>query len=250
MIAAMKFLNNYYTKTGSGQFSVSTLQGSSFAKDVAGDFNPIHNSDSKRFCVPGDLMFAIALQQYGIHQRMKFDFLGLVNANTAFYYPNQTATVESVSLQITSETDKPLLGLSYSGDVASDAVKIELLLKNYVAFSGQNFPHILVPLMEQHKVMINPKRPLVIYQNMSLEFETLEFDDLEIKLEDTEMIVNGKRGNATLYFSLYSAGQNIGSGVKNLVLSSLREYRSDVINELCNAYLASKTNYQNLKTAD
>ena len=226
---------------------MSALQGSSFAKDIAGDFNPIHNPDSKRFCVPGDLMFAIALQQYGIHQCMKFEFLGLVNANTIFTYPEQTTIAGPNGVQVMSTGDKPLLGIDYSGAVANDAAKIKLLLLNYVAFSGQNFPYILVPLMEQHKVMINPKRPLVIYQSMSLEFETLDFDTLEIKLEQTQMEVKGKRGDATLHFSINSAGQKIGAGLKNLVLSSLREYRADAIGELCDAYLASKENYQNLR---
>ena len=50
----------YVTSTDrSMQFSQQ--QASQFAKGVAGDFNPIHDVGGKRFCVPGDLLFACLL---------------------------------------------------------------------------------------------------------------------------------------------------------------------------------------------
>ena len=133
-----------------------------------------------------------------------------------------------------------MLGLSLHGDVSEREAKIEQLIRNYVAFSGQNFPHILLPLMQQHNVMINPKRPLVIYQSMSLQFETLDFDDLNIVLEETSLLVDGKRGDAALHFSLGSNGVAIGTGVKKLVLSGLRPYDDDAVTDMCERYFASK----------
>ena len=62
------FLDSFYNQNDS-QLTISAEQGSRFAKAVSNDFNPIHDADSKRFCVPGDLLFAIALQRYGLSRR-------------------------------------------------------------------------------------------------------------------------------------------------------------------------------------
>lgn len=41
-------------------------QASYFAKEIAGgDFNPIHDPDARRFCVPGDLLFTIVVSRFG-----------------------------------------------------------------------------------------------------------------------------------------------------------------------------------------
>lgn len=234
----MKFLDQYYDRTSQGQFSVSGQQGSDFAKQIATDFNPIHDPLSKRFCVPGDLLFALALSEYGIHKNMAFQFLDLVSAETPLRYPQTNS--DAADLQVLNDKDKAVLGVQYDGGGVEESHKIEALLKNYVAFSGQNFPHILVPLMKQHEVMINPKRPLVIYQSMSFNINDLSFDELQITLEKTELEVDGKRGNASLLFSIKSGGQEIGSGIKNLVLSGLRKYEEVAVQQLSEAYLERK----------
>ena len=240
----MNFLNNFYTEVETGQLSISADQASGFAKTIADDFNPIHNADSRRFCVPGDLLFAIALGKYGLHQDMAFQFMDLIGADTPLIYPAAKDTRSPVQMQVVNHKDKPVLGINFGGEGSYNAARIEQLIKKYVVFSGQNFPHILVPLMQQHDVMINPKRPLVIYESMSIHFEQLEFSSLEIVLEKTSLKVEGKRGSAQLYFSLNSGGQTIGSGIKNLVLSGLREYDEQAVNQMCEDYMASKATYE------
>ena len=56
------FLTPYFS-TEDNQFQFTREQASHFAKKVAADFNPIHDEDNKRFCVPGDLLFAVLLQK-------------------------------------------------------------------------------------------------------------------------------------------------------------------------------------------
>ena len=56
-------LDEYYSD-GNGHIAISREQASDFAKGVAGDFNPIHDVDAKRFCVPGDLLFSLALHTW------------------------------------------------------------------------------------------------------------------------------------------------------------------------------------------
>ena len=236
----MKFLEQYYAVSSDQKLVVNAEQGSAFAKQVAGDFNPIHDPDSKRFCVPGDLLFALALQQYGLHQKMAFRFQGLVKADTVLDYPAYQAELDIEHLEVTNDRQKPVLDIDFSGDYSREAVKIESLLVSYVAFSGQNFPHILVPLMQQHDVMINPERPLVIYESMSFELQHLKFDDLQIELAETSLKVAGKRGTAELHFSMNANGQVLGHGVKQLVLSGLRPFDQTAVQQMCDAYQASK----------
>lgn len=236
----MNFINQYCSRGDHGQFSISAQQASGFAKQVAGDFNPIHHIDSKRFCVPGDLLFGIALSQYGLHKNMAFKFLDLVKADTPLRYPAAADADGEQKFEVVNDKDKPVLGIAFSAGSTHGPRRIEQVLRKYVAFSGQNFPHILVPLMKQHNAMINPQRPLVIYESMSFQFDELEFEALELELQKTNMTVDGKRGNAELHFTFNSNGRVIGSGLKNLVLSGLREYDEAAIQWMCDQYLASK----------
>ncbi len=95
---------------------------------------------------------------------------------------------------------KNYLILRQQGEKFHDLAYIESLVKDYVRFSGQNFPHILQPLMKQHQVMINPQRPLVIYESMTLEFDRFSATSPELRLADNGLTVEGKRGLAPLGF--------------------------------------------------
>jgi len=250
----MNFLSQYYDRIGSdaatSRLSVSDKQGSAFAKHVAGDFNPIHDPGSKRFCVPGDLLFALALNEYGLYQNMEFRFLDLVNANAPLFYPqlpgndSLSEVTKPRTLQVIGDRERPMLETTYSGARSINASQIESMVRRYVAFSGQNFPDILVPLMQQHNVMINPKRPLVIYQSMSFEFEHIDFETVDISLGETSLEVDGKRGRAQLDFSLNSDGQKIGYGSKNIVMSGMREYDEKTVRQMCDDYIAGKNAQQ------
>jgi Protein of unknown function (DUF3581). len=235
----MKFLSDFYSALQGDQISVSAEQGNNFAKFIADDFNPIHDTQSKRFCVPGDLLFAIALERYGLHESMSFQFRELIKADTSLNYPSQGQG--PTEFDVICDRSKAVLGIKYSGAHSDNAQRVEQLIRNYVVFSGQNFPHILVPLMQEHKVMINPTRPLVIYESMSLKFNDLDFDTLTITLSSTELEVLGKRGNAQLHFSLHDGDKQIGIGLKRLVLSGLREYDQAAIDTMCEKYNESKS---------
>ncbi|MGM8892055.1 DUF3581 family protein, partial [Psychrobacter sp. 1Y1] len=71
------FLSSYFKKENQS-VSITPQQASDFAKIVAQDFNPIHDVAAKRFCVPGDLLFALVLNEYGLSQKMTFNFAGMV----------------------------------------------------------------------------------------------------------------------------------------------------------------------------
>ena len=232
------FLQQFYTRDKLS-LSISAEQGSGFAKTISNDFNPIHDVDSKRFCVPGDLLFALVLERYGLSQQMRFEFAGMVSADTPLVLPGSPGD----QFEIADAREKTYLKVSRSGDQLQDQQVLESLIKHYVFFSGQNFPHILVPLMAEKNVMINPQRPLVIYESMSLQFETLELGQPSVELAGTSLDVDGKRGNAEFKFNLVDDGKIVGTGVKTLILSGLREYRQDAIDLMVATYLDNQARH-------
>ena len=227
------FLQPFFCQTDT-DVRISATQGSQFAKQICNDFNPIHNEDSKRFCVPGDLLFSLVLNQYGLSQNMKFDFAGLVPADRDLIFPQS----QESELLIQDSKEKLYLKLSRSGDRIADQQMIEHLTRSYVQFSGHSIPYILVPLMKQHQVMINPQRPLVMYQSMSLSLDRLVPCIPEVKLLEAKMDVQGKRGSVVLQFSIGDGETIIGGGEKQLVLSGLREYEQNSMDQLVKDYQA------------
>ncbi|WP_025820498.1 DUF3581 domain-containing protein [Shewanella marina] len=227
------FLTNYYKKENE-QVLVSAQQASDFAKQVASDFNPIHDVDAKRFCVPGDLLFALVLNKYGLSQQMQFNFAGMVGADIGLKFPE----LAEENITISDNRDKALLNVNRSGDVTHCQVQIEAFIRSYVAFSGLNFIHVLVPLMQEHQVMINPQRPLVIYESMAFELQCLDFTQAKLTLVETEFVNEGKRADVNLRFELHDGDKLIGTGKKTLVLSGLRPLEPESIDAMCAEYTA------------
>jgi len=224
-------LNNYYS-TSDSKFQFTRQQASKFAKNIAGDFNPIHDQDNKRFCVPGDLLFSLVLQHYGISEKMNFEFGGMV----ADQIPLQFIETENQQINICDEKEKVYLTVQRSGKKTENSELINNLIQAYVGFSGQTFPHVLVPLMKQHNKMINPDRPLVIYNNMLIDINDLNISNPTLKLVNSNLDIDGKRGNVCLKFHIIQEGNIVGSGEKNMVLSSLRDFEEDKIAQLVESY--------------
>jgi len=231
------FINQFFQQDESG-VHVSPQQASDFAKRVAGDFNPIHDPEHKRFCVPGDLLFALVLNRYGLSQKMEFEFAGMVGDGIFLNFPDGDETPIVIS-----DNKKKYLSIERSGDNSHDPDLIRSLACSYVEFSGQTFPHILVPLMEQHNVMINPDRPLVIYERMAIDIDRLDINSPKLKLAGSTLNVEGKRGNVKLEFKLVADGEVVGHGEKSMVLSGLREFERGKIDQLVNDYAARKDAY-------
>ncbi len=233
------FLKDFYSLEKDG-LSIDALQASLFAKEVAGDFNPIHDPDAKRFCVPGDLLFSLVLEKYGISQEMTFTFAGMVGHGVSLLFPETHAQ----QIDITDQNGKTYLQVERKGDILKNEDVIESLVKDYVAFSGQNFPYILVPLLEKENVMFNLDRPLVIYNSMTIQFDHLDFQQPHLEMQEPEVEVNGKRATANLQF-LFKAGESVvGSGYKKLSISGLRPYEAEPMQNFIDQYLARKENYQ------
>ena len=232
------FLDQFHS-SNTTQVSISAEQGSSFAKTISNDFNPIHDPGSKRFCVPGDLLFALVLGRYGISEKMSFNFAGMVSADTELSFPESPGD----HFKIVDGREKSYLEVSRSGQVANDAAAIESLTKNYVYFSGQNFPHFLVPIMAENNIMINPQRPLVIYDSMSLQFDTLDLQAPTVEFAGHSFSVEGKRGEVQFDLRLMDRGVQVGSGLKTLILSGLREYQQEAVDTMVSDYQASKDRY-------
>lgn len=251
-------ISRYITESD-GAVSFKADQASAFAKGMAGDFNPIHDPDSKRFCVPGDLLFSVLLHRYGAARETRVQFSGMLDDKTRMLLP---PSVDG-QVDITDARERALLNLSLDGERYTDQAFIAQLCAQYVRFSGQTFPDILVPLMRSAGTMINPARPMVIYKNMSIELndsavnlfreadagELTELrqplnDELTLELAGSDISVNGRKGQVQLTFNIEVAGQSIGTGEKNLVLSGLREYDEAAMQLVVDEYNQRRSAYQ------
>ncbi|MBD3670656.1 MAG: DUF3581 domain-containing protein [Gammaproteobacteria bacterium] len=234
----MSFLEDYYQDAGAVR--VSRQQASDFAKRIAGDFNPLHDADAKPFCVPGDLLFALVLNRYGLSQQMTFSFKGMVGDGAGLVFPDEVTD----RFSITDEAGKEYMEIERSGNTTQDASLIQALIRRYVEFSGQTFPDILVPLMAEHGVMINPARPMVIYASMGIRMNRLDISDPQLNLSDSMLNLEGKRAGVTLNFNISAEGEVVGRGEKSLVLSGLRPYDQEAIEQLVQSYGLRKQGYQ------
>ncbi|NLS11348.1 DUF3581 domain-containing protein [Vibrio sp. SM6] len=232
------FLNPYFS-TQNQQFEFTRQQASHFAKKVAGDFNPIHDEESKRFCVPGDLLFAVLLQQRGISQKMRFDFAGMVSEGVTLHIESRSNDQQVV----VDATGKEYLRMTHQGETHHCPELIEHIVTNYVQFSGKNFPHIMVPLMEEKQMMINCQRPLVIYESMEVEFERLDLTRPEVEFSGATFAVDGKRGVVTLNFTFKQDGDVVGHGRKRMVATGLKPYCQVSVDDLVARFNSRKADF-------
>lgn len=234
----MYYLDKFY-ESKDDLVIVSPEQASAFAKGIASDFNPLHDPDNKRFCVPGDLLFAITLKRYGLSQKMEFNYTGMVGKGAELHYPISI----SGDFVLRDTRDKDCLNAQISGNKITDLKAIEVFTKSYVSFSGESFIDILVPLMKEKQMMINVDRPMVIYEKMSFEFEIFDLVSPSLEFTSASLDINGKRGSATIYFDLLDQGEVVGTGKKSMVLSGLRAYDEDKLQGLISWYRATQKSY-------
>jgi hypothetical protein len=225
-------LNSFHDRAGNNAVRVSRSQASHFAKQVAGDFNPIHDTDARRFCVPGDLLFGLVLNHYGLASSMQFRFDSMLAADTELILPPD----ETSTLTLRDHSGQSYLTVERSGPTIRDPSVIEDFIREYVAFSGYNFPHYLQPLMEREGVMFNPQRPFVIYDYMAFELDHADIEQPNVSLSDSSLTVDGRRGDANLAFAIHDRGDRIGIGSKRLIISGLQPYDADRMDRVIEAF--------------
>jgi hypothetical protein len=171
---------------------------------------------------------------------MTFDFSGMVNDNITLMFPGNI----DESFDIKDDAGKSYLSVKAEGSKTDNVQLINALTRAYVDFSGHTFPGILVKLMAENNVMINPVRPMVMYQSMSIDLFTLGVENISLDLAETSLSIDGKRGDAWLEFNLLSDGKLVGKGKKHMLLSGLREYQQESIDAMVLQYTQSKAEYQ------
>ncbi|NCC46997.1 MAG: DUF3581 family protein, partial [Bacteroidia bacterium] len=128
------------------------------------------------------------------------------------------------TFELLDANQKSYLQVKRRGTISHDAQLIERFARAYVAFSGLSFPDLLVPLMEKHSVMINPERPMVVYDSMEFDLAHTTLVEPQLELSHHQLEVNGKRGLVTLEFTISDQNQPIGKGCKRMTLGGLRDY--------------------------
>lgn len=242
MTATPAFLDAYYAAGPDGSVRVSAEQASAFAKDIAGDYNPLHDVGARRFCVPGDLLCALVLGRYGLSERMTFAFRDMVRADEPLYLPE--AETDTGSIAVRDAEGGVYLEVERAGAVCRDAGVIERFVREYAAFSGKTFPHYMIPVLEEHGVMFHPDRPLVIYDSMGFELDTLAFGEPVMELADRTLAIEGKRGSVQLSFEIQEDGEAFGAGWKKLVISGLRDYDDERMRAFVEHFRERKAAYE------
>lgn len=225
-------LDTFYNAGETGSFSFTRENASGFAKKVADDFNPIHDIDAKRFCVPGDLLFAVALSKLGLSKNMHITFSDMVADGVELHLQPEDNGVTAIR----DNAGKTYLTITANGECCDNSAQIAALTEQYVAFSGTTFPHVLVPLWREKDVMVNPARPLVIYESMSIQLDSFDFTRPTLEITNPSLEVNGKRGNVRLPFVFKDGDREIGHGEKRMVISGLKPFDEDAITELVEFY--------------
>lgn len=215
---------------------ISAAQGSRFAKTIAGDHNPIHDVDAPRFCVPGDLLFALIAGRYGLAGAMHIRFNGMLRADTPLCFPDDP----NGAFDITDERGKAYVSVERSQPLAVAEPVISAFIQAYVACSGESFPGLLQPLLKAHDVMFNPERPLVVYDSMRIELARAPESAVELTLEDSALSVDGKRGDVRFDFAVSDNGRAIGRCAKKMVVSGLRPYDDTTMQALIDDYEARR----------
>lgn len=233
------FLDDYFRSDADG-VRVSPEQGSRFAKEIAGDFNPIHDADSSRFCVPGDLLFALVLRFYGISRWMRLRFEAMVGAEDQLLFPEAPED----AITVATGSGGTAVAVARAGEICHDPQLVEALIRRYAGFSGRNFPEFLLPLMRHHGVMFNPDRPLVIYDGMEFEFDLLDPAGLDVILDDAALEVKGRRAEERLSFRMVRGDEQIGSGTKSVVLAGLKPYDAERMEAFVEDYVTRRQRYE------
>jgi hypothetical protein len=228
-----------YFSESNGIVSIGSEQASRFAKNIGNDFNPIHNPGAKRFCIPGDLLFSMVLSKFGLSQSMQFRFTGMVGDNAQLTFE----TEDDNHLVIVDNQGKRIVEIERSGEITHSRDVVELFIRSYVGFSGQNFPSLLLPLMAKHQVMFNPARPLVMYDSMSFTLKNLDFTALQLDMSESLLDVQGKRAEQQIHFVMKQGDVHIGHGLKKLVLGGLKPYDEPAILDFTQGYHAGRDAY-------
>ena len=129
-----------------------------------------------------------------------------------------------------------MLSVKRDGETSQCSSLIESLTKNYVAFSGTTFPHMIVPVMGEKEVMINPARPMVIYESMAIHFDDINVKSVELETDTPEFEYEGKRGKIILKFNFISEGKKVGRGEKHMLVSGIKAYDQQAIDDLIAYY--------------
>ena len=251
-------ISDYFLEDGNAVY-FEEAQASRFAKNVAGDFNPIHDPGSRRFCVPGDLLFSVLLSRFGVAAKTTVEFSGMLDGKTRMILPTSAGDI----IDIVDSKERALMSMTQAGVRFIDDDFVAQLCHAYVKFSGQTFPDILVPLMKSADIMINPDRPLVIYKDMTITFNDSANelfhtadessalshlrepigDRLQLMSLGNEIEVNGRKGSVKLSFAIESDGVQIGTGEKNMILGGLREYDDEAMMAIVAQYNTWRREY-------
>jgi hypothetical protein len=189
--------------------------------------------------VPGDLLFSLVLAKFGLSQKMSVTFSGMVGRGVDLVFPQES----SGNIDLADANGKVYTRIEHAGDTTKDSAIIEKLSKEYVAFSGQNFPFVMVPLMRKHQVMFNTRRPLVMYESMSFQLDSVNLAAPSLTLVESKLDIDGKRGEVHFLFDIKDGDRLVGQGDKKLLVGGLLPFDEEQMDAMIAQFTEFKTAY-------
>ena len=226
------FVDQYYT-CHEENFYFPKHKSSAFAKQIAKDFNPLHDVKNRRFCVPGDLIFSAILSKFGANKEMTFDFKRMINGIEAL---NVVSSNESISVK--NIQNEEMISIHRGGEITHDKVFINGFIRSYVEFSGKMFPEVILNAMKKSGVMPSLKRPLIIYVKMSFSLNVFSSNRPQVMLRETVFEKLGRKGVMSLYFDVWVNGEIIGFGEKKIFIGSVCPCDPSALQVYINSYNA------------
>ena len=224
-------LSGYVTHHADERFSFTREQASAFAREKARDFNPLHDPDSTRFCVPGDLLFASACAWDGLSEHTDMHLEGMVDDRAIL-----TLSGERAQRQLTDSDGRVCARIRHEGATVQEPGLVQELVQAAVTFTGQHFFSTLIPRMKEYDVMVHPTRPLVVYDRIQLDLDKTQLTAPEIRSAGSDMQIEGRRGTLTLKFEFHENGKAVGRGSKTMQLRGLRQFDAEAVAVLVNEY--------------
>jgi len=159
------FLGNVFTVKGWSRITSAAAR-PACCKEVAGDFNPIHDPGCPPLLRARRIYFSLSyFWRFGLSTDMTFHFSRPAGLKTC---PANFAKGADGTIQVCDQARQGVSGSRPQRRHNTDKVFIEEFTLGYVAAFGQNFPPHHEALMESNGVMFNPTGQLVMYDSMTV----------------------------------------------------------------------------------
>lgn len=206
---------------------------SAYARNVAKDFNPIHSHLAKKYCVPGDLIFALITEMHGAHNYMRVDFLNRVGAECKLFFDTKR-----IALALLDVDKKLYAELATAGDKSVCPKRLKTVSNVVVSCTSGYFPYKLIDNLREENVMLSIRRSMVMLKSIEVELRNIHSaSSLVAKYQSSGLELSGKRGEVKVYFQLFDDdGISVGFVTKTVLIIGIEKFNDKASKQYLDDY--------------